>query len=97
MPEQTETFSRIVEKLELLTTKLRDYKLENEKMRKELEEKKLKWDEQLTKYQEMELQMNVLRSQESDNGKTSRLVLEKKINEYIKEIDRCIALLGDDH
>ena len=83
--------------MELLTTKLRDYKRENEKMRKELEEKKLKWDEQLTKYQEMELQMNVLRSQESDDAKTSKSVLEKKINEYIKEIDRCIALLGDDH
>jgi CHASE3 domain sensor protein len=97
MPEQTETFSRIVEKLELLTSKLRDYKRDNEKIRKELEEKKLQWDEQLTKYQEMELQMNVLRCRESDNGKTSRLVLEKKINEYIKEIDRCIALLGDNH
>ena len=97
MPEQTETFSRIVEKLELLTSKLRDYKRDNEKIRKELEEKKLQWDEQLTKYQEMELQMNVLRSRESDNGKTSRSVLEKKINEYIKEIDRCIALLGDNH
>ena len=97
MPEQTETFSRIVEKLELLTTKLRDYKREFEKMRKELEEKKLKWDEQLTKYQEMELQMNVLKSRESDDAKTSKSVLEKKINEYIKEIDRCIALLGDDY
>jgi CHASE3 domain sensor protein len=97
MPEQTETFSRIVEKLELLTTKLRDYKREFEKMRKELEEKKLKWDEQLTKYQEMELQMNVLKSRESDDAKTSKSVLEKKINEYIKEIDRCIALLGDNH
>jgi hypothetical protein len=97
MPEQTETFSRIVEKLELLTTKLRDYKLENEKMRKELEEKKLQWDEQLTKNEQMELQLKVLRSRESDDGKTSRSVLEKKINEYIKEIDRCIALLGDHH
>lgn len=97
MPEQTETFSRIVEKLELLTSKLRDYKRDNEKMRKELEDKRLKWDEQLTKYQEMELQMNVLKSRESDHAKTSRSVLEKKINEYIKEIDRCIALLGDDH
>ena len=83
--------------MELLTSKLRDYKRDNEKIRKELEEKKLQWDEQLTKYQEMELQMNVLRSRESDNGKTSRSVLEKKINEYIKEIDRCIALLGDNH
>ena len=97
MPEQTETFSRIVEKLELLTSKLRDYKRDNEKIRKELEEKKLQWDEQLTKYQEMELQMNVLKSRESDDAKTSKSVLEKKINEYIKEIDRCIALLGDDH
>lgn len=83
--------------MELLTTKLRDYKLENEKMRKELEEKKLQWDEQLTKNEQMELQLKVLRSRESDDGKTSRSVLEKKINEYIKEIDRCIALLGDHH
>ncbi len=86
-----------MEKLGLLTTKLRDYKRENEKMRKELEDKKLQWDEQLTKSKEMELQMNVLKSRESDNAKTSRLVLEKKINDYIKEIDRCIALLGDNH
>ena len=27
--------------------------------------------------------------------KESRSELEKKINSYIKEIDRCIALLGD--
>lgn len=86
-----------MEKLGLLTSKLRDYKRENEKMRKELEDKKLQWDEQLTKNKEMELQMNVLKSRESDDAKTSRLVLEKKINDYIKEIDRCIALLGDNH
>lgn len=86
-----------MEKLGLLTTKLRDYKRENEKMRKELEDKKLQWDEQLTKSKEIELQMNVLKSRESDDAKTSRLVLEKKINDYIKEIDRCIALLGDNH
>lgn len=86
-----------MEKLGLLTSKLRDYKRENEKMRKELEDKKLQWDEQLTKNKEMELQINVLKSRESDDAKTSRLVLEKKINDYIKEIDRCIALLGDNH
>ena len=98
MSEQTETFSRIVEKLGLLTSKLREYKRENEKMRKELEDKRLLWDEQLTKIKQMELQMNLLRNRgESDDVKTSRLVLEKKINDYIKEIDRCIALLGDHH
>ena len=98
MSEQNATFSRIEEKLGLLTSKLREYKRENEKMRKELEDKRLLWDEQLTKIKQMELQMNLLRNRgESDDVKTSRLVLEKKINDYIKEIDRCIALLGDHH
>ena len=45
----------------------------------------------------MELQMNLLRNGESSDAKTSKSVLEKKINDYIKEIDRCIALLGDQH
>ena len=97
MPEQKETFSRIEEKLGLLTSKLRDYKRENEKMRKELEDKKLQWDELKTKNEEMELQMTLLRNGASGDVKTSKSVLEKKINEYIKEIDRCIALLGDQH
>ncbi len=97
MPEQKETFSRIEEKLGLLTSKLRDYKRENEKMRKELEDKKLQWDELKTKNEQMELQMNLLRNAAPADTKTSNLVLEKKINDYIKEIDRCIALLGDQH
>ena len=97
MPEQKETFSRIEEKLGLLTSKLRDVKRENEKMRKELEDKKLQWDELKNKNEQMELQMNLLRNGESSDAKTSKSVLEKKINDYIKEIDRCIALLGDQH
>ena len=95
MSEQNATFSRIEEKLGLLTSKLREYKRENEKMRKELEDKKLQWDELKTKNEQMELQMNLLRNGESMDTKTSKSVLEKKINDYIKEIDRCIALLGD--
>jgi cell division protein FtsB len=95
MSEQKATFIRIEEKLGLLTSKLREYKRENEKMRKELEDKKLQWDELKTKNEQMELQMNLLRNGESTDDKTSKSVLEKKINDYIKEIDRCIALLGD--
>ena len=95
MSEQTATFSRIEDKLGLLTSKLRDYKRENEKMRKELEDKRSQWDELKTKNEQMELQMNLLRNGESGDVKTSKSVLEKKINDYIKEIDRCIALLGD--
>ena len=66
-------------------------------MRKELEDKKLQWDELKYKNEQMELQMTLLRNGQSTDVKTSKLVLEKKINDYIKEIDRCIALLGDQH
>ena len=45
----------------------------------------------------MELQINLLGNAAPADAKTSNLVLEKKINDYLKEIDRCIALLGDQH
>lgn len=95
MQAQKENFKRIEEKLVTLSTKLREFKRENDKMRKELEDKKLQWEELKGKNEQMELQMNMLRNDESNDSKTSRTVLEKKINDYIKEIDRCIALLGD--
>ena len=78
MSEQKETFSRIEEKLGLLTSKLRDYKRENEKMRKELDDKKLQWDEMKTKNEQMELQMNMPRNGASVGAETSNLLLQKK-------------------
>jgi len=95
MAEHTEKFNRIEEKLGTLTAKLREFKRENDKMRKELDDKKLQWEELKGKNEQMELQMNLLRNGETNDSKASRTVLEKKINDYIKEIDRCIALLGD--
>jgi hypothetical protein len=44
----------------------------------------------------MELNLNVMKSTEGVDSKESRAALEKKINDYIKEIDRCIALLGNE-
>jgi len=37
----------------------------------------------------------MLKIGEPEESKESRNALEKKINEYIKEIDKCIAQLGD--
>ncbi len=95
MAEHKEKFIRIEEKLGTLTAKLREFKRDNDKMRKELDEKKLQWEELKAKNQQMEMQMNLLRDGESNDSKESRTVLEKKLNDYIKEIDRCIALLGN--
>jgi hypothetical protein len=47
------------------------------------------------KVEHLELGINLHPASESDDIQISRNALDKKINEYIKEIDRCIALLGD--
>jgi hypothetical protein len=68
---------------------------ENQKLRIEQEvqletQKKLK-----AKIDELELQVGLLQSTETSVSKSSRTALEKKINAYVKEIDRCIAVLGN--
>lgn len=87
--------NRIEEKLSALSLKIRSLKKENEKVRKELEEKTIECDLAISTAKQMELKLNVIKSTESDDSKESRTALEKKINDYIKEIDKCIALLGD--
>ena len=42
-------------------------------------------------------ELNMLKIAESADSKDAKVALEKKINEYIKEIDKCIAMLGDQH
>ena len=68
---------------------------ENQKLRNEAElqietQKKLK-----TKVDELEIQVGLLQSTETTASKSSRAALEKKINAYVKEIDKCIAILGN--
>lgn len=87
--------NRIEEKLSALSLKIRSLKKENEKVRKELEEKTIECDLATSTVKQMELKLNVIKSTESDDSKESRTALEKKINDYIREIDKCIALLGD--
>jgi hypothetical protein len=44
----------------------------------------------------MQLQVALQQAERGDAvQKTSNAALEKKINDYIKEIDRCITLLGE--
>lgn len=89
--------NRIEEKLTALSNKIRSLKKENEKMRKELEEKNVECELAFKTAKQMELKLNLIQSSESIDSKESRTALEKKINDYIKEIDKCIALLGDQH
>lgn len=95
MNELQEHIASIESKLNLLLAKLKSVKKENEKLRKELEERSNEVEQNKVKLQQMTLKLEFNNAQDAVASKDSKASLEKKINEYIKEIDRCIALLGD--
>jgi chromosome segregation ATPase len=90
-----EQLKRIEEKLVKLLAQHQYALRENLKLRKEQE--KFAADKQTlkTKINELELQVGLLKSTDSQGATASRAALEKKINTYVKEIDKCIAILGN--
>jgi predicted nuclease with TOPRIM domain len=86
---------KIEGKLNLLLGKIKNLKKENENLRKELEIKKNEQVELKDKINQYTMKLSLQTPDNSSISKESRLELEKKINGYIKEIDKCIALLGD--
>ncbi len=95
MSSAQEQILRIEEKLVRLLSQHQQLLRENQKLRAEQfqmieTQKKLK-----EKVDELELQLALLKSTETEAAKSSRAALEKKINAYVKEIDKCIAILGN--
>jgi hypothetical protein len=90
-----EQLKRIEEKLVMLLAQHQHALRENLKLRKEQE--KFAADKHTLKMRinELELKVGLLKSTDNQGAIASRAALEKKINAYVKEIDKCIAILGN--
>jgi predicted nucleic acid-binding Zn-ribbon protein len=86
---------RIEEKLKTVLSRHQSLKKENEKLKKQLVKSEEEKEALVDQLKQSALQISMLRSSEGNSSKASRAALEKRINAYVKEIDRCIALLGD--
>jgi chromosome segregation ATPase len=95
MNKLQEHIASIEGKLGLLLSKLKSQKKENDRLRKELEEKTREWDDQKKKIEQLTLQLELTAATDTAASQTNKAALEKRINDYVKEIDKCIALLGD--
>ena len=94
MSTTDQQFKRIQEKLQQLLKEYQAIKKENARLQKELS---VAQNENLEKKQNIEIlkeQVNILKLSAGDMNAADKKELEKKINGYIKEIDRCIALLS---
>ncbi|MFN5056320.1 MAG: hypothetical protein ACK5EP_09740 [Bacteroidota bacterium] len=97
MPIAQEHINTIQDKLSTLIERYNGLLKENERLKKSLNDSTEELQLLREKNDQITLQLNMLKVAASEESKESRNALEKKINEYIKEIDKCIAQLGDQH
>jgi transcriptional regulator NrdR family protein len=87
-------FNNINEKLQLLLKQHQRLKKENERLRGELEAQKQKDQVAQQTIQELHQHMDILKLASGDMSEKDKKEFERKINQYVKEIDKCIAFLS---
>ena len=95
MSTPQEHIKKIQDKLQMLVDKYNGLQRENDRLKKSLQDLNAEADYLKEKNDQMSLQLNMMKVAETEDSKEAKLALEKKINEYIKEIDKCIAQFGD--
>ena len=91
-----ETHIRLVnEKLQLLIKKYVALKKENHDLKSELGQLKEKEVEYKFALHELDQKVYVLKAASGEMAGADKKEFEKRINQYIKEIDKCIGLLSD--
>ena len=86
---------RIQNKLQQVMEQAVIWRKENEKLRHELQELKADNKQKDELIQTLELRIDVLKTTKSEMPDTDKKDLEKKISQYIREVDKCLALLND--
>lgn len=86
---------RINEKIQQLLKQYRASQKENEKLRKELADIKSLHTERSQLIDELEQKVAILKTATNNMTEADKKELEKRLNHYIKEIDRCIGMLSE--
>jgi chromosome segregation ATPase len=95
MAELNEHIKRIHGKLQTLLKEHNSLQKEKNQLQQELTVAKQKLSEQQKNIYEIKQQLSVLQLAAGEMDQADKKEFEKRINGYIKEIDRCIALLSE--
>ena len=86
---------RIQDKLQQLLKQYAALQKENSRLIQELASAQQKIEAYQKNTDELKQQVSVLKLSTGEMSEADKKEFEKRINGYLKEIDRCIALLGD--
>ncbi|HEX5669517.1 MAG TPA: hypothetical protein VFX73_11975 [Chitinophagaceae bacterium] len=94
MTTPTEQIERIRLKIQAVLKKQQSLEKENEKLKAEIDRRSGIELELKGKVSQMEEQVNLLKASSGQMDEPSKKAFEKQLNHYIREIDRCIAMLS---
>ena len=86
---------RVTEKLQQVVQRYHLLQKEHEQLSREVIALRDKEKTRLLRIDELEMKMTALQSVTVQLNETEKREVEKRINRYIREIDRCIALLSE--
>ena len=95
MSSTEQHIKRIHDKLQQLLKQHAAVQKENAQLKNELKASRLKAEEQQKTAEELKQQVSILKMNAVQMSEADKKEFEKRINTYLKEIDRCIALLGE--
>ena len=96
MMEETELqIKRVVDKLQSLVKQRDSLLKENMRLKDELRQLQQNHTEHSDQLQNLQQQVEILKARKGEMSVEEKAILEKKLGQYIREIDRCIALLSE--
>ena len=87
-------FNIVNEKLQQLLRQYNRLQKEADKLREEIQEARNKEAQTRQRMEELQMQVSILRAAAGDMNEKDKKEFERKINQYIREIDKCIAYLS---
>ena len=95
MSELEEQFKRVNTKLQQLLKQHLLLQKENEKLKDTLKIVQLSRDQDTEQINKLQQQVSILKISIGQMTEADKKAFEKQINQYIKEIDKCIGLLSE--
>ena len=95
MSEIEHQLKRIQDKLQQVLKDYSGLQKENLRLKEELDKNRTQSFAHQQNIEDLKQQVDVLKISSGDWNEADKKEFEKRINSYIKEIDRCIALLSE--
>jgi septal ring factor EnvC (AmiA/AmiB activator) len=95
MTQQEKQLKQIHEKLQQLLKQYQSLQKENGKLKQEIQEFKSHNNDHSEELDRLRQRTQILQSSKTEMSAEEKKAFEKRLNNYVKEIDRCIALLSE--